>query len=389
MLKIKSNIILKVLFAITVSCMVLCFTACNGSVAENNEDLQAQNICIVYGCRNNSAATPDESKIKPYLMAALKGGGSMTYVRADGEPKQVNFPDPDRLKPSKKANDQNAEKENNNKVRDFYNFIIGDDSRATTDEIDIVSAIAVASKTFPNNGLDNNILVIDSGIVTKGRISMLNSSFLNSDISEIDSMKNLPKLDSITNIYWMGFNAVAGEQKAIPSDYNLDESIKTKYNAFMKACGVKNDISWIPNSSGKMVSDSTELPKVSIVDFSSVNNISDNWKQIKLDDCILKFKPDSAEFADYSTAITVLQQIADKLKSSPSINIDINGYVAISGTEVGNLSQLRAQSVMEKLSELGVTNPMKAHGKGAGPYKYLDDFGNISAANRFVELVKS
>lgn len=260
---------LSVIFCVFVMLIISGFalTACDGSVIEqNNNEEHAQNLSIVYANRNLSSAKPLQSVISPYLLATLKSDGEISYVRCDSKPKQVDY-DKSQFVQSKKANEQNKDRENQGMINKFFDFIISEESDAQNSEVDIVSAITTAAKTLPVNkeeGKENNIIIIDSGISTSGRINFREADILN---LENRNYNNLPELKHIDNIIWCGFNNTCGNQNIIPSDYNLYEKSQKLYNDFFRSAGVRNDIKWLANSAGDNSGDKSNLPDVSVVEF--------------------------------------------------------------------------------------------------------------------------
>lgn len=377
---------------VNVACIIACmmmllFVGCSGeSNSPANELNTPMNISVVYCNRNMSCANPNSSILEPYITQALKSSGSITYVRADGNPKPINYPNADKFKPSTKANDKNADRENKAKVNDFLEFLNGEDSQAQTPEVDLIGAITAASKTFSSNGNENIIIVIDSAIGTTGRCQM--PDFLNYDATDFVKLSNMPNLSNVSKIKWCGYNCVDGDQDPIPTDYPAYELIQKNYNSFLRAAGVKNDIEWIPNSNGNSHQDKEGLPKVSIVKFNVSDLFGSNWKLVKLDNYQLTFKPDSEEFVDVNSAKNVLNTLTQQLKDNPNIRISIKGYVAVKDKEDGDLSFRRANKVKSLLYDMGVKNEISAIGMGKGPYEYLNSYGEVNPQNRYIEIVK-
>lgn len=387
--KIVCSLFISLLIFIGMFLLAGCANGVSSASTSIDSSQPPQNISIVFSQRENSSACPNPSLLEPYLMAAVKSSSTLTYVRADGEPRQVNYEDADKLKASTKANEKNADRENKAKVDDFLDFITGEKSRACNPEVDLLAAITTAATTLhTTNGNDNVIIVIDSGISTKGRLSLCNGSFLNSDVTDFQNINNLPKMQHIKRIEWMGFNCIDDMQSPVPTDYPLDSILKTNINGFFRACGVNEDINWIANSNGTLDMDKDNLPSVTPVDFDISDMFDSNWTSVKLDNYKLTFKPDSDEFVDENSASTVLSGLAKQLKANPNMRISIFGYIAWNGPEKGDLSLRRANRLKSALQQMGVTNDINAVGKGAGPYPYLDQYGQVNAQNRYIEVIR-
>lgn len=383
----KKKIVCIIIVSIITCMLMLTVVGCSGESNSPEKELNTpMNVSVVFCNRNMSSACPNSSILEPYITQALKSSGSITYVRADGNPKPVNYPNADKFKPSTKANDKNADRENKAKVNDFLEFLNGEDSKAQSAEVDLIGAITTASKTFSSNGNENIIIVIDSSIGTAGRCQM--PDFLNYDATDFVKLPNMPNLSNVSKIKWCGYNCVDGDQEPIPTDYPAYELIQKNYNSFLRAAGVMNDIEWIPNSNGNAQQDKEGLPKVSTVKFNISDLFGSNWKFVKLDNYQLTFKPDSEEFVDVNSAKNVLNTLAQQLKDNPNTRISIKGYVAVKDNEDGNLSFRRANKVKSLLCDMDVKNEISAIGMGKGPYEYLNSYGQVNPQNRYIEVVK-
>lgn len=265
--KIKSSSI-NLLVIVLAIIAVIGLTACDGSINNQaSDEQQPQNLAVVYANRNLSSAKPLKDILSPYLMATLKSDGEISYVRCDSKPKQIEY-DKSQFVQSRKANEQNQDRENQSAINKFLDFIVGEESKAQYPEVDIVSAITTAAKTLPINkeeGKENNIIIIDSGISTAGRINFKDTDLLS---DENRNYENLPELSHIDNLIFCGFNSTCGDQHIIPSDYNLYEKAQKLFNDFFKAAGVKNDIKWVANSAGDNSKEKEDLPEVSVVEFN-------------------------------------------------------------------------------------------------------------------------
>lgn len=361
---------------------------------DSYEDLGEINLAIVYANSKNSAAELDYQKLGNYMMAALVNGdsqsGTCSFTLLDGSP-QVLKPNIEFQK-SNKNNSQNFKDENEEVITKYLNFI-KENSDAKAEQVDIVQALALACKTFPQNSTKRNVIYVSfSGLSTSGRLDFTNDTVLGLSQNEIASLKNLPDFKNCSEIVWTGFSAVPSdsEQKQIRADYPIYDRMVSVYESYVKAAGVKAEkpINWIANCYGKQDKDKSKLPYVTPVNTDPSSLFDGDWKTVVLNDTTLNFVADSSAFTNEQTANGILSDLAEKLKLTPSTKIVVNGYVAAYPKEIGNLSQKRSDHVKAVLVENGVDSSMiRSVGVGAGPYPYLVN-GVVNPQNRFIEICK-
>ena len=89
---------------------------------------------------------------------------------------------------------------------------------------------------------------------------------------------------------------------------------------------------------------------------------------------------------------TSIEKVAEIINSCPTYNVSVIGHTDSSGSESGNikLSKLRAQSVKDKLNELGVDNGLLSHfGFGSSQPIASNQTEEGRSQNRRIEILLS
>ena len=371
---------------------LMLFTGCSeGGYGSNSKvnytDLGEQNVAIVYANRNNSSAGIDNDLVDAYIMASLTSGGVTTFIRCDGNPQEVVYSN-SRFKPSTSPNSKVRDKENSACLSAYKKFI-KENADAKNEEVDILAAISKAARALPDNGKTNTILVVDNFLSTKGRIQFMDYSLLNSTTEELKALKDLPNLSNVDNVVVSGFNCVCGEQKdGFAVDYPIAEKVETIYETILKSCGVRGEkaVVWEAIKSDNTADKHSDLPKVSVITVDPSKIFDTNWTNIKIDDSLMGFIPDSSSIkeSEKENADKIITSLANQLNDNPAVNILIKGYIAAPPQNLTNdLSLQRAETIKSMLVEKGVdSSRISVMGAGMGPYPMY------SPLNRYCTIEK-
>ena len=342
------------------------------------------NTVVVYSQRQNSLGDFDT-----YGLAALKrvvdSEGYFNVVSADGKPTSY-LGKGEVFDLSGEANNKQRIKDKKQKVAAgvVKELVVENgDLDAKEPEVDLYGAVKKAarylnSKRVPD-GLPNVVVIIDSGIATKGAVDFRNFNILEFDPDDyIERLKSVGEigpndLSSITKIEWYCFNCTTGKQDAIPGSV-LPEKVKQFYKKLFKETGVQEveifDVE--PDVDESNFPD--DLPPVSSV----------NVTTITLNDSSIKFVSGSDEFASQEDANRILGGYLDILQGTDTQVIvtgftDTKPYNGKGGNQ--GLSERRAERVKQELANLGIpAENIAAVGKGESTTYPTDD------ENRRVEI---
>lgn len=335
----------------------------------------AHNVALVYAERSNSAAAlKKNNEIETELKRAVAAQGFLAIVRADGNPQSYST-----TVELTSTNDQRKK----NEIKDDVKSVLDEfDFSAQAAEVDLFKALSKVNSTFsqaPNNGLENLVIIIDSGISTKGCINFTESETRNALLDPstlVDSLRKqgeLAKFEHIDKVIWYGLGQAADPQ-ASPVE-GTKEAMKGLYRAFFEAAGVT-----LPEDDGEVfktcddVTPKEGLPSVTVVAMPRIP-LDENGKPILIGDKLeldesnsaLTFAFGTSDFTDSAAAEESLQQYIDQLVDFPDLHVTIYGYTDATGSPEVNqkLSEERAATVGALLESAGVkASQITTEGKG-------------------------
>lgn len=374
-----------VISAAAISCLSL--TACGSDDDSSIETTggitgseNTYNLAIICASRVNSYVNLSsvaglEGELKKTIGS---GKGFIAIVLADGAPQtasttvELTSTDETRLK---------------NEINDDVESVLGTDFSAQTEEADIYSALTSANKALsgaPDNGFDNLLVVIDSGVATKGAINFNEVStcnaLLNPDafIDKLEEDGDLAEFSSIDKVVWFGMGEVTGSQ-SMPNQEGTEKAMERLYRSIFEAAGV-DDVSFeVANShatpdEGLPLVTMVSLPKVAMKDGEPIK-LGDSLS-FSEENSSLTFKFGTSEFNNPAAAKKQLQQYIDTLKDFPDYSVVIKGYTDSKGSASANqkLSKARAQSVANLFIAAGVKKKqIRVIGKGVDKDKSKSD----------------
>ena len=332
------------------------------------------NVALVYAKRSNSTAALQQiNEIKAELNNTVEAQGFLAIVLADGNPQSAST-----TVELTSTNDQRKK----NEIKDDVNSVFETDFSAQAAEVDIFKALSKANGVFaqaPDNGLENLVIIIDSGISTKGCINFTELETRNALLDPstlVDSLRKqgeLAKFEHIDKVIWYGLGQAADPQ-ASPVE-GTKEAMKGLYRAIFEAAGVA-----LPEDDGEVfktcddVLPEGDLPSVSVVAMPRIP-LDENGKPILIGDKLeldesnsaLTFAFGTSDFTDSAAAEESLQQYIDQLVDFPDLHVTIYGYTDATGSPEVNqeLSEKRAATVGALLESAGVkAGQITTEGKG-------------------------
>lgn len=315
---------------------------------------------IVCGSHANTAYTSflNTEEVKSTVMESTESSfGSVTLIVSDGQPFVAE-----------KFQINGSEKKLSNKKKTQIASQQADQILATakeiktvTPEVDLLSALQLADRSLSGVDGKKQIIVIDSGLSTAGKVNFFNSKLLEEIGMEkqlykfLDEEKELPGLDGV-DVLWIGLGDTAGQQEACPAA--VRDTLKKVWETVLTGAKSVTFSSAVPGNEPER-----DLPSVSVVEYPE----DKVFEPVVFDNKTLMFQADSTELADISAAKAVLLPMVNELKDN-RIQIAIFGTTASVGSNTSCIafSEARAQTAKDILVEMGLPEEQIAYVKGLG-----------------------
>ena len=221
-----------------------------------------------------------------------------------------------------------------------------------------------------DNGSKMVINVISSGLNPTGLLAG-SSDLLNADANDIANQ--LASMGALANfsgieVHFYGLGQASGEQ-VIPS--SIAAKLQSLYPTLVEATGGVAIVE--PDVLTRLGCDA-DLPTVSTIDFEQDSLSFPHLErgqsaQVVLNETVLAFVGDSAEFIDPDQAKATLADLAGTITSNSGATVLVEGYTAASPAfsrdDLVDLSQHRAEAVRDALIAAGV-NPGSIEAIGRG-----------------------
>ena len=351
-----------------VICAACAMTSCNADTFTepitklvNGSSAETPSKLIIISGNHANAYQPDWQLLEDKITEACKKNSEIQLILDDGKP-FVNSVNLEKIDTS--LSEKNfSEKAKKNTVEVLAACMT---TAAQTEEVDVFSAISLAERCVDPDA-ENEIVIIDSMLSTKGAINFIETPVFALDIeSSVKSFENmLPNLRN-TTISVYGLGEVAGEQQALSSD---DYDTLTKfYSSLFEKIGCDFRIDRTPYLT--RTEPDSSLPNVSEClvreETGKMNTLSDGTVY-ELPPEALSFRPDTANFTDKEKSKEKLSDFAEKIADTD--NITLVGMTASFGDAESSrtLSLQRAEAVKALLHELGVQVNITCIGKGFDP----------------------
>ena len=320
--------------------------------------------CMVVTSASQNSAFRIPTTCLAYPKAAIEQGNYAGYLTCDAgsTPHGKTFA-------TTKNSQAGQEKEIDSFLADYFTSVCG--ARAQTGEIDTLSALNNAANELRahDNGSKMVISVVGSGLNPTGLLA--GGDFLNADANDIaNQLAGMGALANFSGIevHFYGLGQASGEQ-VIPS--SIAAKLQTLYPTLVEATGGVAIVE--PDVLTRLGCDA-DLPSVSTIDFEqdslSFPHLEHGQSaQVVLNETVLAFVGDSAEFIDPAQAKATLSELADTIASNSGATVLVEGYTAaspaFSRSDLVDLSQRRAEAVRDALIAAGV-NPGSIEAIGRG-----------------------
>lgn len=373
--------------------IVLCFILSGCKTQNKKSDVSIDHLIILIGAHSNFPKV-SLSYVKEDLMEVVVNEGTVELIVVDGDPyiaSTINVPE----------NGENLSSTKRKKIAESYvNQIIefSETLQASTPEVDLLSALILASEQLNGNQENGKIVVIDSCLQTKAplNLSTLLLEELDTDVL-IEALKTesyIPDLNNVSvEVIGLG-NVVSPQEKLTPKN---KKNLKVLWNEILLEAGANVKIK-DNNVTDSNKTNNDKLPEVSTVPVSHPKDISSlgTSNYVSLDETVISFNKNSAVLKNRTEAEKNLKEISTYLKKTKT-EILLIGCTAKWGSKNGciQLSKDRALVVKELLQGLGVDpNLITVVGTGFENPFYQNDIdknGNlveeIAVQNRKVVLI--
>ena len=301
-----------------------------------------------------------------YPKAAIEQGNYAGYLTCDASstPHGKTFA-------TTKNSQAGQEKEIDSFLADYFTSVCG--ARAQTGEIDTLSALNNAANELRahDNGSKMVINVISSGLNSTGLLTG-SSDLLNADANDIANQ--LASMGALANfsgieVHFYGLGQASGGEQVIPS--SIAAKLQTLYPTLVEAAGGVAIVE--PDVLTRLGCDA-DLPTVATIDFEQDSLSFPHLErgqsaQVVLNETVLAFVGDSAEFVDPTQASATLAELAGTITSNNGATVLVEGYTAASPAfsrdDLIDLSQRRAEAVRNALIAAGVNSEsIEAIGRG-------------------------
>ena len=309
-------------------------------------------------------------------------GGSAALVITDGQP-QVYGP----VKFNVKKNNEIQQNKANNKLKASFVEIVKE-ARAQVPETDVLTSINLAARVLNAGTAENKqLIIVHSGVTTAASFPMPDSDIVSEDpvalVDRLEKAAMIPDLEGVA-VEWFGAGDTAGSQPTLSAKQT--EAIKAFWSEYFNRA--KASLTFHSDViSGKAITEFghtvTPMAADGGIDFLKITN-----EQIA-------FRPDSVEFADEAAASTVLNELAEQIRTSSSSTSSssyvIAGSVAkVDGSTAESAKRLglaRAKAVRDRLVAAGVdSGRLICYGLG---FEATDCRSSVEEENRCVFLVQA
>lgn len=309
-------------------------------------------------------------------------GGSAALVITDGQP-QVYGP----VKFNVKKNNEIQQNKANNKLKASFVEIVKE-ARAQVPETDVLTSINLAARVLNAGTAENKqLIIVHSGVTTAASFPMPDSDIVSEDpvalVDRLEKAAMIPDLEGVA-VEWFGAGDTAGSQPTLSAKQT--EAIKAFWSEYFNRA--KASLTFHSDViSGPAITEFghtvTPMAAGGGIDFLKITN-----EQIA-------FRPDSVEFADEAAASTVLNELAEQIRTSSSSTSSssyvIAGSVAkVDGSTAESAKRLglaRAKAVRDRLVAAGVdSGRLICYGLG---FEATDCRSSVEEENRCVFLVQA
>jgi outer membrane protein OmpA-like peptidoglycan-associated protein len=388
----KKAMVLKLVVFLLAGLILFPLTACSHASSSSETPVA---VAIVLGNRQcGRKPNLNNSTLDGLVQQMVASAGFLSWVEVEGEPQCQN-----EYKISAPSTFGLSQKQINRVYTQQADGLLANltSVKAKTPEADVLQALNIASRSLADapQGSSKQIIVLDSGLSTKGVFNFTISDFLDTDpsvaVNYLVEQKNIPDLSGVT-VTFIGLGDTSAPQQQL-SGSQVDNLQQIWRGIVEKGNGKANILDALPGSDIP----TTGYPTVSTVSvLSDASSTFDNSSAVVFRN--IQFIGDSATYSDSEAAISALQPVANYMKAHPEFAILLIGTTAGDNDKdyCFKLSFARASAVRSTLISLGVSaGRTTVMGMGfEDPWHILDTSNgglieSVAAQNRKVVLLNA
>lgn len=304
-------------------------------------------------------------------------GSSAALIITDGQP-QVYGP----VKFNVKKNNDIQQKKANNKLKVSFVEIVKE-ARAQVPETDVLTSVNLAARVLNAGTAENKqLIIVHSGITTAASFPMPDSAIVNEDpvalVDRLEKAAMIPDLEGVA-VEWFGAGDTAGSQPTLSAKQT--EAIKAFWSEYFNRA----------KASLTFHSDVISGPAITEFGHTVTPMAADGGIDfLKITNEQIAFRPDSVEFADEAAASTVLNELAEQIRTSSSSYVIAGSVAKVDGSTAESAKRLglaRAKAVRDRLVAASVdSGRLICYGLG---FEATDCRSSVEEENRCVFLVQA
>lgn len=304
-------------------------------------------------------------------------GSSAALIITDGQP-QVYGPVKFNVK---KSNDIQQKKANNKLKVSFVEIV--KEARAQVPETDVLTSVNLAARVLNAGTAENKqLIIVHSGITTAASFPMPDSAIVSEDpvalVDRLEKAAMIPDLEGVA-VEWFGAGDTAGSQPTLSAMQT--EAIKAFWSEYFNRA----------KASLTFHSDVISGPAITEFGHTVTPMAADGGIDfLKITNEQIAFRPDSVEFADEAAASTVLNELAEQIRTSSSSYVIAGSVAKVDGSTAESAKRLglaRAKAVRDRLVAASVdSGRLICYGLG---FEATDCRSSVEEENRCVFLVQA
>jgi hypothetical protein len=389
----KKSMVLRPVILLLAGIMLFSLTACSSHASSSNKTPVA--VAIVLGnCQCNRKPNLNNSTLDGLVRQTVASAGFLSWVEVEGEPQCQNeytISPPSTFGLSQEQINRVYTQQADGLLANLASV------KAKTPEADVLQALNIASRSLADapQGSSKQIIVLDSGLSTKGVLNFTTSDFLDADpsvaVNYLAEQKAIPDLSGVT-VTFIGLGDTSAPQQ--PLSGTQVDNLKNIWRGIVEKGGGKaNILNSLPGG---------DIPTAGYPTVSTVSVLSDASSTFDNSSAVvfrnIQFIGDSSIYSDPAAAINALQPVANYMKAHPNFSILLVGTTAGDGDRdyCLQLSSARAAAVRATLITLGVASDrITAKGLGFSDPWHLPDILNgkliesVATRNRKVVLLNA
>ena len=304
-------------------------------------------------------------------------GGSAALIITDGQP-QVYGP----VKFNVKKNNEIQQNKANNKLKASFVEIVKE-ARAQVPETDVLTSVSLAARVLNAGTAENKqLIILHSGVSTAATLPMEDINIVNEDpvalVDRLEEAAMIPDLEGVS-VEWFGAGDTAGSQLTLSAKQT--EAIKAFWSEYFNRA----------KASLTFHSDVISGPAITEFGHTVTPMAADGGIDfLKITNEQIAFRPDSVEFADEAAASTVLNELAEQIRTSSSSYVIAGSVAKVDGSTAESAKRLglaRAKAVRDRLVAASVdSGRLICYGLG---FEATDCRSSVEEENRCVFLVQA